>query len=405
MDSGRTGEAVGSVIGRRDLLRGALGLPVAYATQGATMAVGAAADESQGPDRRGLPGLISRQRNPENLEFPFSSLDRLLTPNEQFYVRSHFGVPEVRADTWTLKVEGEVEHPITIGYDELKRMPSQTMTALLECAGNGRVFLEPPQVGIRWELGGVSTAEWTGIPLGAVLERAGLKPNAVEVILEGADQGEFQEPNPKTPGVISYARSLPLAKAKAPEVLLAYKMNGENLPARHGHPVRAVVAGWYGMASVKWLKRIVVTDKSFDGYFQTFMYAIWGRRHGLPSLVPVTDIQTKAQVARPAPFEVIPKDTNYRIQGAAWAGESDVAKVEFSDDGGKSWTKTKLLGDPLRYTWRRWEFDWRTPHRPGQLVLMVRATDSRGRVQPMERDHDRRDAVISHVLPIEVEVR
>ena len=135
-------------------------------------------------------------------------------------------------------------------------MPSQTVTALLECSGNGRVFLEPPQVSIRWELGAVSTAEWKGVPLAAVLERAGVKPNAVEVILEGSDRGEFKAPDPKTPGVIPYARSLPLAKAKAPEVLLAYEMNGEPLPPRHGHPVRAVVAGWYGMASVKWLKRV-----------------------------------------------------------------------------------------------------------------------------------------------------
>ena len=398
---GTSKQAIRPGFGRRDLLRGAMALPFAQALGGRGAALGAD-DGDLRPS-----GLISRQRHPDNLEFPFTTLDadRFLTPNDQFYVRTHFEVPDLDAKTWGLKVEGEVEHPFEIGYDELRRMPSQTVTALLECSGNGRVFLEPPQVSIRWELGGVSTAEWKGVPLAAVLERAGIKANAVEVILEGADKGEFKEPDPKTPGVIPYARSLPLSKARAPEVLLAYEMNGKPLPPRHGHPVRAVVAGWYGMASVKWLKRVVVTDRPFDGYFQTFMYSIWGRRHGLPTLVPVTDIQVKAQVARPAPFEVVPKGTKYRMHGAAWAGESDVAKVEVSDDGGKTWAGAKLLGDPVRYAWRLWEHDWRTPDRAGRHVLMARATDSKGRVQPLERDKDRRDAVISHVLPIEVEVR
>mgnify|MGYP001076219134 FL=1 len=398
---GTSKREIGPGFGRRDLLRGAVALPFAQALGGRAAAFGA--DDG---DRRPT-GMIGRQRDPENLEFPFSALDtrRLLTPNEQFYVRTHFEVPEIGAKTWNLKVEGEVERPFELSYDELRRMPSQTVTALLECSGNGRVFLEPPQVGIRWELGAVGTAEWKGVPLAVVLERAGLKPNAVEVILEGADKGEFKEPNPRTPGVIPYARSLPLAKAKAPEVLLAYEMNGEPLPPRHGHPVRAVVAGWYGMASVKWLKRIVVTDRTFDGYFQTFMYTTWDSRHGLPTIVPVTEIQVKAQVARPAPYEVVPKGEPYRIYGAAWAGGSDVAKVEVSTDGGQSWTVAKLIGEPVTYAWRFWEHEWRTPERAGPHVIMARATDSRGRVQPMERDHDRRDAVISHVLPIEIEVR
>jgi DMSO/TMAO reductase YedYZ molybdopterin-dependent catalytic subunit len=403
----RTGEDAGTGLDRRDLLRGALALPLAYAAHGAARVAGATGEDAPPQDRRVPSGLVSRQRHPDNLEFPFSTLDsdRFLTPNDQFYVRTHFEVPDLDAETWKLGVEGEVEHPFEIGHDELRRMPSKTVTALLECSGNGRVFLDPPQVGIRWELGGVSTAEWKGVPLATVLERAGVKPGAVEVILEGSDRGEFKEPHPKTPSVIPYARSLPLAKAKAPEVLLAYEMNGEPLPPRHGHPVRAVVAGWYGMASVKWLRRLIVTDRPFLGYFQTFMYSTWERRHGLPSLVPVTGIQVKAQFARPSPFEVVPKGTKYRMHGAAWAGESDVAKVEVSDDGGKTWAGAKLLGETVRHAWRFWEHDWRTPGRPGRHVVMARATDSKGRVQPTERDPDRRDAVISHVLPIEVELR
>jgi len=379
-----------------------MALPLAFAARSSRSAALGADDGDRRPT-----GMIGRQRSPENLEFPFSTLDtgRILTPNDSFYVRTHFEVPGVEAKTWRLGIEGEVERPFELSYDELRRMPSTTVTALLECSGNGRVFLEPPQVSIRWELGAVSTAAWTGVPLSAVLERAGLKPSAVEVILEGSDKGEFKEPNPRTPGVIPYARSLPLAKAKAPEVLLAYEMNGEPLPPKHGHPVRAVVAGWYGMASVKWLKRVVVTDRPFNGYFQTFMYSIWERHAGLPTLVPVSDIQMKSQIARPSPYEVVPKGTKYHMIGAAWAGESDVAKVDVSDDGGKSWAVARLLGEPVKYAWRFWEHDWRTPERPGRHVIMARATDDQGREQPMERDPDRRDAVISHVLPIEIEVR
>ena len=360
--------------------------------------------ERPDPPASGPAGLIARQKRPDNLEFPFSTLQSFLTPNEQFYVRTHFQVPKLDASTWRLNVEGAVERPLELSLGQLRDMPSRAVTALLECSGNSRVFLPPPQISIRWELGGVSNAEWTGVPLAAVLERAGLRSSAVEVVLEGADTGRFTEPELRTPGVIAYARSLPLTKAAKPEVILAYRMNGKELPPAHGFPVRAVVPGWYGMASVKWLARIVVTERPFDGYFQTFMYSIWERRHSLPTLVPVTEIQVKAEIARPAPMEVVPARSRYRVHGAAWGGESHVTKVEFSDDGGTSWVETKLLGEPVPYAWRFWEHDWETP-RAGPRTLMARATDSRGRVQPPKRDNDRRDAMISHVLPIEIEVK
>ncbi len=134
-------------------------------------------------------------------------------------------------------------------------------------------------------------------------------------------------------------------------------------------------------------------------------YAIWERRHGLPSLVPVTEIQVKAEIARPAPDELIPKGVPYRLHGAAWAGESQVTNVEVSDDGGATWAEATLLGEPVPFAWRFWEYDWTTPAQAGRRILMARATDERGRTQPMERDPYRRDAVISHVLPVEVEVR
>jgi len=354
---------------------------------------------------RSFPALITRQTAPDNLEFPFPSLDSFLTPNEQFFVRTHFEVPDLDASRWRLKVEGAVARPFDLGYQELVRMPARTTTALLECSGNSRVFLKPTELGIRWEQGAVGTAHWTGVPLVDILDRALLKPEAIEVILEGSDKGGFHPPHPKTPGVISYARSLPLDKAKQSDVLVAYQMNGEELSAEHGCPVRAVVPGWYGMASVKWLKRILVVDRPFRGFFQTFEYSTWLRQGGLPDLVPVTEIEVKAQIARPALNEVVPADANYRVFGAAWTGNGEVTTVEVSTDGGENWTRATLLDHSVRYAWRFWEHCWHTPAKAGRYTILARATDDQARTQPMERDEDRRDAVINHVQRIVVLVR
>jgi DMSO/TMAO reductase YedYZ molybdopterin-dependent catalytic subunit len=355
--------------------------------------------------RQTFAGLIVRERNPENLEFPFSALNSFVTSKEEFFVRSHFGVPKLDLDAWRLAIEGCVKEPYEIGYDELLRMPARSVTMTLECAGNSRIFLSPKVGGLQWELGAVSTAEWTGVPLAAVLKRAGVKAGATEVVLEGADSGAITK-EPVSPGKIHYARSLPLAKALMPEVILAYKMNNEPLPLSHGFPLRAVVPGWYGMASVKWLTRVVVTDTTFRGYFQTSDYSFWERRDELPiQLLPVSEIEVKAEIARPALHEIIPTDAIYRVYGAAWTGESEISQVDMSTDGGDHWEPAQLLGESVPYAWRFWEYYWRTPAQPGIHTLMARATDARGSVQPMQRDAHRGSYMISHVQPIEVEVR
>jgi len=357
---------------------------------------------AQGEPR--LPGMIVREKMPENLEFPFSSLHSFLTPAERFYVRSHFAVPTIDTKTWRLRVEGAVRTPLELNYDDLLKMPSRTETATLECAGNGRVFLVPAAKGAQWELGAVSNAEWTGIALQAVLARAGVKSGAVEVILEGADSGEIKDP-PKPTGPIHFARSIPLALANRPEVLLAYRMNGEELPPSHGFPVRAVVPGWYGVASVKWLTRIIVTDRPFNGHFQSVDYALWERLNGIPTRVPVTEMQVKAQIARPDMREVLAAGSTYRIFGAAWAGDAEIKQVEVSADGGTTWMPTQLLGKDVRHAWRFWERIWKVPSERGPYTLMARATDGRGNVQPTQRQPDRENYLINHVLPIAVEVR
>jgi hypothetical protein len=159
------------------------------------------------------------------------------------------------------------------------------------------------------------------------------------------------------------------------------------------------------MASIKWLTRIVVTDAPFCGFFQTVDYAYWEERHGLPTRVPITEMQVKSQIARPAMNEVVTKGSAYRVHGAAWTSNSDVTKVELSTDGGKTYAPAKLLGEPMKHVWRLWEYEWRVPHKPGQVTLMARATDAAGRKQPLERDKNRENYMINHVLPINVEIR
>jgi len=347
-------------------------------------------------------GKIVRSEEPLNLEMPFENLDGFITPTKSFYVRTHFPIPKIDKNRWRLRVEGEVEMPFEINYGELIKLESQKIPVTLECAGNNRNFLDPKVKGVQWGLGAVGNAEWTGVPLSILLDRAGIKPSAREIILEGADRGKLEDP--KSPaGEIKFSRSIPLEKAR--DVLLAYKMNDVDLPAEHGFPVRAIVPGWYAMASIKWLQRIAVTDKPFNGYYQTLDYAFWKRRGDVAELVALSEMQTKAEIARPSEGEIVPANSNVRLHGAAWTGSGEITKVEISSDDGATWNEAKLLGESKPNSWRLWEFDWKTPNRPGKATLIARATDSNGSTQPPERDPDRGTYMINHLLPITVEIR
>src|SRR6266705_1183723 len=347
-------------------------------------------------------GRIVRGEDPLNLEMPFSSLDQFITPTESFYVRTHFPIPAIDKDEWWLHVEGAVEKPFEINYEELLKLESVTIPATLECAGNNRNSLEPKVKGVQWGLGAVGTAEWTGVPLAILLDRAEVKPEAREVILEGADEGVLEEPK-RPPGIVKFARSIPLLKARE-DVLLTYKMNGNELPPQHGFPLRAIVPGWYAMASIKWLQRVIVTDRPFTGYYQTMDYAYWARRGDIVEVVPLTEMQIKAEIAKPAQGEIVSANSNIRVHGAAWTSDGEITKVELSTDGGSTWSETNLLSEPKPNAWRLWEFNWQTPRTPGTQTLIARATDSLGRTQPVLHDADRGTYMINHLLPIQVEV-
>jgi DMSO/TMAO reductase YedYZ molybdopterin-dependent catalytic subunit len=348
-------------------------------------------------------GRIVRSEEPLNLEMPFETTDNFITPTKSFYVRTHFPIPKIDRDAWWLHVEGEVEKPFAIDYEELLKLESLTVPVTLECAGNNRNFLEPKVKGVQWGLGAVGTAEWTGVPLSILLNRAVVRSSAREVVLEGADHGMLDDPK-SPPGGLRFSRSVSLEKARR-DVLLAYRMNGNDLPPEHGFPVRAIVPGWYAMASIKWLQRIIVTDQPFAGYYQTLDYSYWKRRGDVAELSPVTELQIKAEIAKPAQSDKVPANSTVRIRGAAWASGSEIVRVEVSTDGGSTWKEATLLGESKPNAWRFWEFNWKTPTAPGKQILVARATDSLGQTQPAHRDPDRGTYMINHLLPITVEVR
>ena len=348
-------------------------------------------------------GKIVRSEEPLNLEMPFETAENFITPTKSFYVRTHFPIPKIDRDAWWLRVEGEVEKSFAINYEELVESESVTIPVTLECAGNNRNFLEPKVKGVQWGLGAVGTAEWTGVPLSFLLDRAVIRSSAREVILEGADHGMLDDPK-SPPGELTFSRSVPLEKAKR-DVLLAYRMNGQDIPPEHGFPVRAIVPGWYAMASVKWLQRIIVTGQAFSGYYQTLDYAYWKRRGDIGELTPLSTMQIKAEIARPARGETVSTNSNVRVRGAAWTGDGEITKVELSTDGGATWSEASLVGTSKQNAWRLWEFDWRTSSKPGQADLIARATDSLGRTQPVERDRDRGTYMINHLLPISILVQ
>lgn len=370
-------------LSRRDLLRSAP----------ATLALGLSARAGRSEP------LIVRMQEPRNLETPLSELFGKGT--DKFFVRSHFAVPEVDPKTFKLTVEGHVENKLELTLDDLKKMEAVSRDIVLECAGNGRVFLVPQARGLQWGHGAVGQANWTGIPLGAVLERAKLKAGAGDVVLVGSDKGAIAEP--ATPGAIHFDRGIPLAKAKKDETLLVWNMNGEPLTPSHGAPLRALVGGWYGMASVKWLSRIVVLDKSHTGFWQTFDYSVWERpKEGMPQLVPVTAIQPKAVITSPQAGEDRLVKGAADINGYAWAGENTIAKVEVSIDGGKTWKAAKVgKAEPFKAA------HWHLPAalQRGRYSLVARATDDKGNTQPEKRDADRRTYMINHLVPVEVTIK
>ena len=384
-------------------------------------------------------------RSPENSETPIDAMRSWVTPNEQFYVRNHFDDPVLDQSSWTLCVSGWVEQEGQLAWEDLARLPQASLFATLECAGNGRSFLEGEVAGVQWGAGAVGNARWSGVRARSLLDLAGVKDGALEVVFEGSDNGVEGEAggevrfarslpldlalHPDTlialrmnkdgalevvfegsdngvegeaGGEVRFARSLPLDLALHPDTLIALRMNGEVLAREHGYPARLVVPGWYGVASVKWLSAIRVVTEPFRGFFQSIHYTVRRKTaRGLTEDV-VGMMLPKSEITWPRQGERL-KLGSRLIEGLAWAGPEAVAAVELSCDGGESWKRAELVGSPQRYTWIHWRVEW-APPRPGVYRLFARAISRSGEIQPSRHNPLHGGYHINFSRPLEISV-
>jgi DMSO/TMAO reductase YedYZ molybdopterin-dependent catalytic subunit len=331
------------------------------------------------------PQLIPTNEGGRTFAAPPAALQSPITPNELFYIRNHWREPpRLDASTYRLGVGGEVRAPLNLSLQEILDLPKRRLQVTLECCGNSPVpeYWAKQMRQVMEKVTGhgiMSNAEWGGVSLATVLERAGVKSTAKQVVFSGADHGPDETVG--DPPEVTYERALPLEKALHPDTLLAYEMNGEPLPVMHGYPLRLLVPGWYGMNSIKWLVGVNVIDHTFEGFYQTQRYMVMNGPGADSFYTYLNEMRVKSIITNPAPGEIVPLGT-YRLAGAAWSGEQDIVRVEVSTDGGQTWEAAQL-SPRTNYSWYRWELNWQPP-RPGRYVLMSRATNGRGEMQPLE---------------------
>lgn len=315
-----------------------------------------------------------------NHAMPLEALRYPLTPAGLHYLLIHYDIPAVDAASYRLEVDGLVESPLSLSLDELRERPAVEVPVTMECAGNGRALLEPYVPSQPWVLEAIGTASWRGTPLRGVLAEAGVLDGAVEVVFTGLDHGFEGEEE------LDYQRSLSRLDAYRADVLLAYEMNGQPLPPQHGFPLRLVVPGWYGMTSVKWLGRITLVDRPFEGYYHTSSYRL--RLSEDDPGEPVTRMLPRSLMVPPGVPEFTTRSRVVssgpcHLEGRAWSGWGELASVEVSVDGGATWSAADVERDlDGPGAWRRWTFTWDAS--PGEHELCCRARDEAGNEQPLE---------------------
>jgi DMSO/TMAO reductase YedYZ molybdopterin-dependent catalytic subunit len=330
---------------------------------------------------------------PENISYPLSLLNDSITPANRFFVRDHFSPPEVSLSNWTLSIEGAVANSYSLTFSDLLESPSGNMEAVLECAGNLATGAA------------VSNGVWEGVPLASLIEASKPQSDASVVLLEGADGGALLEHHP----VLPYRRIVPLTKCLRPESLVAFRLNGQMLPTQNGFPARALFPGWYGMNSVKWLRRIVVLNQSAASAFDqsaSGMDRLYMRVEGSGDSVhrtALTQTKVKSNIAWPGNGNRLPTG-RHQVWGFAWSGAGRVREVSISTDGGETWSSAQLGAQKSRYSWTRWGYEWNAT--PGEHVILSRARDEAGIQQPLTREPERKDQYeLNWCAPIHCSVR
>lgn len=328
-------------------------------------------------------GLVVHRAHPLNCETSLPELvGGVVMPNARFYVRNHFQIPKLDPMVWRLTVGGLVDRPLSLSLRDLMNMPSRTAVVTLECAGNGRSQFVPRISGEAWNFGAVSTAEWTGVPLMEVLDRAGARAGAREVLFRGIDRGKVDGLSDP----IHFERSLAMDVARESDVLLAWAMNGEPLPVQHGYPLRVIVPGWYAVASVKWLDGIELRREPFCGHYQSDKYVFEWQRDGELLREPVTLQRVRSLITEPQADAELGRG-HVAVRGVAWSGAAPVARVDVSVNGGP-WQEARLVGERSRTRWQWWEHLLRVDD-PGTLEIRARATDMAHRTQPESPEWNR----------------
>lgn len=338
-------------------------------------------------------------RHKSSLETLPENLESFLTPNSQFFVCSSTGTPEIDPASYRLRVIGDaIDRPLELSLEEIRTLPSLALVCYLECAGNGRQLFEEVH-GIRphgniqtmWNMGGVGNAVWEGVQLRTILSMAGVKPTAVDVNLKGLDRDAPE-------GGIN--RPIPVVKALHPDTLLAYRMNGEPLPPDHGFPLRAVVPGWIGSNSIKWLGTIAVSSKKVWVRRNTEMYVLYGpqwppERYAPAAGGPITTQNIKSSLTLPFPARL--SKGRHLLRGIARSPHARIKQVVWSADRGVTWADARLVPPLLAGAWARFEFEWQAP--PGEHLLMTCATDEAGNTQPEEHPFNKEGYLFNQVYP------
>ena len=334
------------------------------------------------------------RRDDKGLESRLENMQGLITPRHLFFVRNNSVSVDLDVSNWRLSVEGDaVANPMELSYDRITNLPSRTLIAYLECAGNHRAMFDivkgQAADGTQWMTGAIGNGEWTGVPLRDVLELAGITDDAVSVLLVGQDTESPED---------GFRRVVPVEKATHPDTLLAYALNGDTLPRDHGYPLRALLPGWVGSSSIKWLSHIVVSSDELWTRNNTTSYVLIGDDYHPEGEAEgkVVSVQTiKSALALPWHAELAAG--SHRIHGYAHSPVAPITVVEWSDDAGSTWNAAAVLEPQVQYSWARFEFNWDA--RPGEHTIMTRATDSQGNTQPDQVPFNRKGYLFNQPVP------